>query len=137
MTRTLLDTGPLVAVLNRNDQYHDWAKVRMGALAPPLLTCEPVLTEACYLIQRHGGSPAELLREVQEGVIEVALTLKTEAGAVEALMRRYQDVPMSLADASLVRLSELHPACQVFTLDSHFRRYRRHGRRVIPLLAPG
>lgn len=136
MTRTLLDTGPLVAFLNRNDQWHPWAKAQMGALPPPLLTCEPVLTEACFLIQRSGGQPADLLKKVQAGVIEVALEIETEAVALETLMRRYQDTPMSLADACLVRLSELHSDCQVFTLDTHFRRYRRHGRQVIPLLAP-
>ena len=136
MSRTLLDTGPLVAFLNRNDQWHQWAKAQMGALAPPLLTCEPVLTEACFLIQRNGGQPAKVLKKVQAGVIAVALELQTEAAALEALMRRYEDTPMSLADACLVRLSELHSDCQVFTLDADFRRYRRHGRQVIPLLAP-
>lgn len=136
MTLTLLDTGPLVAFLNRNDRWHEWAKAQMGALLPPLLTCEPVLTEACFLIQRNGGQPADLLKKLQAGVIEVALEIQTEASALEALMRRYEDTPMSLADACLVRLSELHSDCQVFTLDTHFRRYRRHGRQVIPLLAP-
>ena len=90
----------------------------------------------CFLIQRHGGQPADLLTKVQAGVIEVALEIETEAVALETLMRRYEDTPMSLADACLVRLSELHSDCQVFTLDTHFRRYRRHGRQVIPLLAP-
>ena len=90
----------------------------------------------CFLIQRHGGQPADLLTKVQAGVIEVALEIETEAVALETLMRRYEDTPMSLADACLVRLSELHSDCQVFTLDRHFRRYRRHGRQVIPLLAP-
>lgn len=136
MTRTLLDTGPLVAFLNRNDQWHAWAKGQMGALPPPLLTCEPVLTEACFLIQRNGGQPAEVLKKVQAGVLAVALDLQTEAAALEALMRRYEDTPMSLADACLVRLSELHTDCQVFTLDRDFRRYRRHGRQVIPLVTP-
>lgn len=108
----------------------------MGALPPPLLSCEPVLTEACFLIRRNGGQPAEILQKVQASVIEVALELETEAAALETLMRRYEDTPMSLADACLVRLSELHSDCQVFTLDTDFRRYRRHGRLVIPLLAP-
>jgi len=136
MTLTLLDTGSLVAFLNRNDRWHDWATAQMGALPAPLLTCEPVLTEACFLIQRNGGQPADLLRKLQAGVIEVALEIQTEASALETLMRRYEDTPMSLADACLVRLSELHSDCQVFTLDTHFRRYRRHGRQVMPLLAP-
>jgi len=136
MTRTLLDTGPLVAFLNRNDAWHTWTRTQMAALQPPLLTCEPVLTEACFLIQRNGGQPAEVLKQVQAGVLEVALALGAEAAALEALMRRYADTPMSLADACLVRLSELHADCRVFTMDTDFRRYRRHGRQVIPLLTP-
>jgi predicted nucleic acid-binding protein len=136
MTQTLLDTGPLVAFLNRNDQWHSWARAQMGALPPPMLTCEPVLTEACFLIQRNGGYPADVLKKVQAGVIEVGLEVATEAAALETLMRRYEDTPMSLADACLVRLSELHSDCQIFTLDTDFRRYRRHGRQVIPLLSP-
>jgi predicted nucleic acid-binding protein len=108
----------------------------MGALAPPLLTCEPVLTESCFLIQRTGGQPAKVLKTVQAGVIAVALERQTEAAALEALMHHYEDTPMSLADACLVRLSELHFDCQVFTLDADSRRYRRHGRQVIPLLRP-
>lgn len=108
----------------------------MGELQPPLLTCEPVLTEACFLIQRNGGTPADLLNKVKAGIIRVALELQSEATALEILMRRYKDTPMSLADACLVRLSELHSNCQVFTLDSDFRKYRRHGRQVIPLLIP-
>ena len=108
----------------------------MGALLPPLITCEPALTEACFLIQRNGGQPADVLKKLQAGVIEVALEIETEASALERLMRRYEDTPMSLADACLVRLSELHSDSQVFTLDRDFRRYRRHGRQVIPLLAP-
>jgi predicted nucleic acid-binding protein len=86
--------------------------------------------------QRNGGQLAEVLTQVQAGVIEVALEIETEAAGLEALLRRYQDTPMSLADACLVRLAELHADCQVFTLDADFRRYRRHGRQVIPLLAP-
>ena len=136
MTQTLLDTGPLVAYLNVDDQFHDWAVAQMKELAPPLLTCEPVLTEACFLLQRGGQHPADLLARLQQGAIEVAINLQGEAAAVEALMRRYADTPMSLADACLVRLAEVHSACRVFTLDRDFRQYRRHGRQVIPLLAP-
>ena len=95
-----------------------------------------MLTEVCFLIQRNGGQPAEVLKKVQAGVIAVALDLQTVAAALEVLMRRYDDTPMSLADACLVRLAELHSDCQVFALDAHFRRYRRHGRQVIPLLTP-
>jgi predicted nucleic acid-binding protein len=70
----------------------------------------------------------ELLKKVQAGVIAVALEFQAEAAALQTLMRRYEDTPMSLADACLVWLSELHSDCQVSTLDADFRRNRRHGR---------
>jgi predicted nucleic acid-binding protein len=74
-------------------------------------------------------------KKVQAGIIAAALDLQTEAAALETLMRRYEDTAMSLADACLVRLSEMHSDWEVFTLDADFRLYRRHGRQVIPLLA--
>ena len=136
MTRTLLDSGPLVAFYDRRDSWHRWAQEQMEALEPPLLTCEPVLTETCFLLQRGGGTPTVVLQALQDGVLQVALEVATETSALESLMHRYADSPMSLADACLVRLAELRPNARVFTLDRHFQRYRRHGRQIIPLLAP-
>ena len=136
MTRTLMDSGPLVAFYSIRDQQHAWAFEQFGALPSPLLTCEPVLTEACFLLQRNGGRPVTILRAVREGIIQIAFALEAEAAALESLMERYADTPMSLADACLVRLSELHADSRVLTLDSDFKRYRRNGRQVIPLLAP-
>jgi predicted nucleic acid-binding protein len=136
MTRTLLDAGPLAAYFSRADGWHEWSVAQMRQLTPPLWTCEPVLTEACFVIARNGGQAADVIRKVQEGILSVVMDLETEAAALEALMLRYADVPMSLADACLVRLTELHQDCRVFTLDRDFARYRRHGRQVIPMLAP-
>lgn len=87
MTRTLVDTGPLVAYLNRRDRWHRWVVGQMAALSPPLLTCEAVITEACSLIRRAGGHPASLVRKVLEGTIAIDLGLQSEAGAIEALLR--------------------------------------------------
>ena len=134
MSRTLLDSGPLVAFFDRRDAWHPWAHEQMGVLEPPLLTCEPVLTEACFLLQRGEGNPTVVLRALQQGTLEVNFDVETEAAALEILMARYADVPMSLADACLVRLSELHQDSRVFTLDRDFRRYRRHARQIIPLV---
>ena len=108
MIRTLVDCGPLVAFYDRKDTWHRWAHEQMDALTPPLLTTEPVLTEACFLLQRGTGNPAVILRAVQQGILQIAFDVETEASALETLIERYADVPMSLADASLVRLSELH-----------------------------
>lgn len=136
MTQTIVDTGPLVAYFNRRDRWHDWVVAQMAALAPPLVTCEPVLTEACFLIHRAGGRPSDLVRKVSQRVLEVGIDLEDDASGIEALMRRYADTPMSLADACLVRLTERLPDCRLFTLDADFEHYRRNGRQLIPLLCP-
>ena len=108
----------------------------MAALSPPLVTCEAVLTEACFLIQRAGGRPADLIRKVAQRNLEVELDLADDASAVESLMQRYADTPMSLADACLVRLTEHLSDCRLLTLDADFEHYRRNGRHLIPLLRP-
>jgi predicted nucleic acid-binding protein len=136
MTVTLTDTGPLIAYLDPHDQWHEWSVRQWSELSKPVLTCEPVITEACFLISRYGGSPDEIMELVREGLFQIALQLSEEAASITTLLRRYADTPMSLADACLVRLAELHHNCRVLTLDRDFVRYRRHGRNVIPLLAP-
>jgi predicted nucleic acid-binding protein len=136
MTRVLADTGPLVAYFNRRDRWHRWVAEQMAALHPPLITCEPVLTEACFLIQKSGGKPAELMAWLTRGVLEIGVNIESDAVEITRLMNRYRDTPMSLADACLVRLTERIPDCRLFTLDSDFAHYRRSGRHAIPLLAP-
>ena len=136
MTRIIIDAGPLVAYFNRRDKWHRWVADQMATLAPPLMTCEPVLTEACFLIHRAGGRPVDLIRKVAQGGLEIGIDLEEDASCVESLMQRYADTPMSLADACLVRLTERVQDCRLFTLDSDFEHYRRNGRQVIPLLRP-
>lgn len=108
----------------------------MAALNPPMVTCEAVLTEACFLIQRAGGRPADLIRKVAQRNLEIGMELANDASGIESLMQRYADTPMSLADACLVRLTERLPDCRLFTLDADFEHYRRNGRHLIPLLQP-
>ncbi len=108
----------------------------MASIIPPLVTCEPVLTEACFLIQRAGGKPADLIRKVAQRSLVIGIDLEEDASGIEALMQRYADTPMSLADACLGRLTERIPDCRLFTLDGDFEHYRRNGRQVIPLLHP-
>jgi predicted nucleic acid-binding protein len=132
----VLDTGPLVSVLDPRLRHHFWAVEHWKRLRPPLLTCEPVLTEATFLLRREGHDADTLFTLLESGAIRIALAVEKERADLKALMRRYRNRPMSLADACLVRLSELHPAAEVFTLDSDFRIYRRHGNKVIPVLMP-
>jgi len=136
MTTMIVDAGPMVSYLAAADQWHDWTVAQWSALPRPFLTCESALSEACFVVLREGGDPANVLALLQRGILKIALDLNREATALEVLMRRYADTPMSLADACLVRLAEIHPDCRVLTLDRDFIHYRRHGRQVIPLLSP-
>ena len=132
----VVDTGPIVAFLDADDQFHDWAKAQFARLRPPLLSCEAVLTEACFLTDRGGGDQSAVVQLVERGVLNVVRLFDSEAASISRLMRRYKNVPMSLADACLVRLVELTSQATLFTVDSDFAIYRQKGRRLIPLLAP-
>ena len=132
----LLDTGPLVSFLASGLKHHSWTCEQWKLFRPPLLTCEAVLTEAAFLLKREGREADPLFELMERGVIRVALDVQEEQGDLRALMRRYRNRPMSLADACLVRLSELEGAGEVFTLDADFRIYRRHGNKVIPVWMP-
>lgn len=132
----LLDTGPLVSFLGAGLEHHEWAVEQWKELRPPLLTCEPVLTEAAFLLKREGRDTDVLFALLEKRVIRVALSVEEHQGDIRALMRRYRNRPMSLADACLVRLSEIHGGAEVVTLDRDFRIYRRHGNKVIPVRMP-
>lgn len=132
----LLDTGPLVAFLNRRDSHHPWAKQQINRLTPPLLTCEPVITEACFLAYRSLGSSDQVFEFIQGGGAQITFNLAAELDVVRSLMARYANVPMSLADACLVRMSEIYQDSLVLTTDSDFTIYRRNKNQPIPTLMP-
>jgi len=135
-TRVLLDTGPLVASVNARDGFHEWARTQLAHIEPPMLTCEAVLAESCFLLQRLPGGSKAVLELVRRGIVEVAFRVEDHAEALMKLTAKYADVPMSLADACLVRMSEIHRDRSVMTLDADFRIYRRLGRQVIPTRTP-
>ena len=132
----IIDTGPLVAFLNRKDKYHIWAQSQWNQIAPPMLTCEAVLSEACFLLSQTPRSSQAVLQLLQRGLFSLPLRLEDQAQTINRLLEKYSSVPMSLADACLVRMSELFPSSEVFTVDTDFALYRRNGRQVIPTLMP-
>ena len=101
-----------------------------------MLTCEPALGEAAFIVKRLGGDSSAVPALVEKGVLRIAFSVQDQAAYLAALMRRYAQVPMSLTDACLVRMTELLDDAVLVTFDSDFRIYRRHTRKVIPLLAP-
>jgi uncharacterized protein len=97
----IVDTGPIVALLDADGQQHEWVKAQFARLRPPLLTCEAVLTESCFLIARGGGDASAVIQLAERGVISVARLFDVEAAPIARLMRRYRNVPMFLTDACL------------------------------------
>jgi uncharacterized protein len=132
----LLDTGPWVALMSKADKYHAWAREQFAAHSGPFFTCEAVVAETCFLLARAGLDAGKALGLIERGVVQVGMSLEQQASAVRGLYQRYDNVPASLADACLIRMSELHDPCSVLTLDSDFHIYRRHGRKTIPVISP-
>jgi predicted nucleic acid-binding protein len=136
MTVAIVDTGPLVAFFDRAEQHHRWVVERFDELDAPLLVCEPVLTEAMYLLARYPKAQDAVLELIRNGALSVAFRLDEHLGALRELLQKYKDTPMSLADACIVRMTEIHHRHAVLTLDSDFLIYRRHGRAPLTLIHP-
>jgi len=132
----ILDTGPLVALLDRSDRFHSWAVETWKTSSFPLLTCEAVISESCFLLRRVQGGEDAIMGLLSRGHIRVSFQLDGEVETIRELMRRYQNVPMSFADACLVRMSETIASSSIFTLDSDFSIYRKQGNQTIAIVSP-
>ncbi len=132
----IVDTGPLVALLDAGDSAHDWTVRQFRQITGPLLTCEPVVAEALYLLRSLRPAQEKILEWIERGVLVCPFVLGEEVAQVRRLWKKYADVPMSLADACLVRMSEKHDDHRVCTLDRDFTVYRKRGHEPIPLIIP-
>jgi predicted nucleic acid-binding protein len=130
----LVDAGFLIALLSRRDRYHSWAAAESARLAGPWKTCEAVLSEAFHLLGAR-GAPA-LAGLLRRGAVAPVFALNEELERVLKLMEKYGDIPMSLADGCLVRMSETFPDPIVVSTDADFQIYRRHGRQIVPCRTP-
>lgn len=136
MTKLIVDAGPLVAAVWKKDPRHKWVTDLLAAVAPPLRTCEAVISEACFLVRGFHGGQDIIMNLLAQGVLRCDFHLSGETEPVRGLMRKFADVPMSLADACLVRMTEQDPRATILTFDSDFRIYRRNQRQVVPTLMP-
>jgi len=134
--RVILDTGPLVAFLDRGDKYHQWALQQFNQVDETVITCEAVLSEAFFLLSHIPNGRESLAGLVNPKLLDFSFSLHKHWDKVEAMILKYSDVPMSLADASLVRLSEVYTDLAVMTLDSDFKIYRRNRDQRISLIIP-
>ncbi len=131
----ILDTGPLVAFMDRAEQHHAWACEQFQTFQAPFLTCEAVLTECLFLLRRLPAAQAKLLHLAARGALRLDFRLNEEIQAIAKMQAKYQTVPMSLADSCLVRMAEMtgYPIC---TLDSDFLIYRKRDGHPIDLITP-
>jgi len=134
--QVLLDTGPLVASINRRDRFHQWVQIEWKQIEPPLLTCEAVITEASFLLRSVYGGQKAVMSLIERGVIQIPFHLEKEVNRLGELLNRYQSVPMSLADACLVRMAEQYASSYLLTIDSDFNIYRKERNQLISVIMP-
>ena len=134
--RVILDTGPLVAIINGRDKYHKWATLQWAQIESPLLTCEAVLSEACFLLGSFDGGQIAVIELLKRGILHTPFRMIEHINQIAWLLQKYSNVPMSLADACLVRMTEVYAESLVLTIDTDFSIYRRNKRQVIPILSP-
>jgi predicted nucleic acid-binding protein len=129
----ILDAGPLIAALNRDDKHHDWAVQTLERLGPPFYSCAEAIAEAAALT----AQPSAIVELIASREIVLSFDLADQAAGVLRLLKKYADIRMDLADACIVRMAELVRDCRVITVDRRdFSIYRRNGRDLIPLVAP-
>ena len=137
MPAAIVDTGPLVAFFDRSERQHRWTAERIEELDAPLLVCEPVLAETMYLLVPFSKAQDTLFSLLENGAIRIAFHVEDHVAELRLLCETYRDRPMSLADACIVRMAEIHERHAVLTLDADFSVYRKHGRVPLSLICPG
>ena len=133
----IIDTGPLIALLNGRDPHHTWAKSQIDLITDPLMTCEAVLSEAFFILRNNvPGGEERLFKMIDRGILMSEFCFKEHSHRVLEILQKYRDLPTSFADACLVCMVENLNKAKIFTLDRDFKIYRKHNRQIIPLLYP-
>ena len=136
MRSAIVDTGPLVAFLDRSEQHHRWVVERIEELDSPLLVCEPVLAEAMQLLARFPRGQDALFRLLENGALRIAFRIEQHVPALLQAASQTSGQTESLADACIVRMAEIHERHAALTLDSDFTVYRKSGRVPLELIHP-
>jgi hypothetical protein len=126
----------LGAPLDRRDPLHGWAATQLESMTGPMLTCEAVVSECVFLLAPYDPGAARFFALFDDEITRLGFDLDDHLPSVARMLAKYRELPMSLAGACLVRMSELHAGARGFTIDSDFKIYRRNGRQAIPLIFP-
>ncbi|MEQ1606416.1 MAG: PIN domain-containing protein [Pyrinomonadaceae bacterium] len=131
--KVIADTVAIVGFLSETDQWHENAFSFFKKLPKPFYTCEAVITESCFLLRDSINGEKQVLDLIANDVLRIDFSIESEVGSLNSLMSKYKSVPMSLADACLVRMTEILDA-SILTYDTDFEIYRKNGRHRIPLI---
>ena len=135
MKKVLIDTGPLVAILAKNDSQHLVCREALRALTPPLFTCWPVVTEVAWLLRNQPYAIEKLFHSFETGFLKMLSVNEDAISEIAKLLRRYRDLSAQVADATLVHLAERESIDTIFTMDRRdFTVYRYRGDRSFHLL---
>src|SRR2546421_43396 len=134
MTPVLLDTGVIVALLDRSERAHQKCVEATQAIVAPLVTCEPVIAESCYLLRSFAGAAEAILENVRTGVFQIPIPLATAAPSLQRILRKYRDREIDLADAFLIHLATELGTGDILTLDGDFDVYRWSGKKPFRVL---
>ena len=136
MKPVLLDTGVIVALLDRSEKLHRACAETLQELEAPLITCEAVITESCYLLRNLKGAAEAVIENVAAGIFQIPFQLSREAAGVKQVLRKYRDRQIDLADACLIHLADEFATPDILTLDRDFAVYR-WGRNKAFRMLPG
>jgi predicted nucleic acid-binding protein len=124
MKPVLLDTGVIVALLDRSESFHRTCAQTVREVEAPLVTCEAVITESCYLLRNLSGASGAVIENVAAGIFQVPFQLSRDTAGVKQVLRKYKDRKIDLADACLIRLADQFGTADILTLDQDFAIYR-------------
>ena len=124
MTPVLLDTGVIVALLDRSEAHHEKCAYAIREIDAPLITCEAVITETCYLLRGLAGAAEAVVANIAASIFQVPFQISSDPDGIKTILRKYRDRQIDLADACLIRMAEEFETGDILTLDSDFRVYR-------------
>jgi uncharacterized protein len=133
----LIDTGVIFALFDQNEGAHERCVRTLESIHRPLVTCEAVITESCYLLRRRRDAVDAVLANVKTGFFGIPLQISIAASQIREIFRKYRDTPCDFADACLIAMADHLNTGDILTLDSDFAHYRwrrnRRFRNLVPL----
>lgn len=131
MKNTLIDAGPMIALFNSDDKYHTGIMDLLKNYRGILSTSWPVITEVCYMLSYNTDVLADFLKWINRGGAKIEDIAIQDLERIIGLLRQYSDVPMDLADASLIIISERSNIMDIITIDPDYCIYRTAGKQML------